>query len=47
MLVVARTTKVGPVLVTIAPGHGVHLGDAVSFLTCYLAASVATLRTVR
>jgi membrane protein DedA with SNARE-associated domain len=46
-LLVAATTRIGPILVTVARTHGVHLGDAVAFLVCYLAAAALTLRIVR
>jgi hypothetical protein len=34
-LVVAHETKIGPVVLTITQGHGVHLGDVLGFLVCY------------
>jgi hypothetical protein len=34
-LLVAHDTKIGPVLLTISRGHGVHLGDVLSLLVCY------------
>jgi hypothetical protein len=46
-LVVARVTKVGPVLVIFAPDHGLHAGDVVTFGICYLVALAASLRIVR
>ncbi len=46
-LVVARTTKIGPVLVIFAPDRGVHTGDIAAFGLCYLAALAASLRIAR
>ena len=46
-LIVARTTKLGPVLAILAPGHGLHLGDVAGFAVCYLTASVATFGLAR
>ena len=46
-LIVARTTKIGPVLAVFAPGHGIHLGDVAVFAICYLAASLATVWLAR
>jgi hypothetical protein len=41
-LLVAHETKIGPVLLRITQGHGVHLGDVLGFLVCY--GSVALLQ---
>jgi hypothetical protein len=41
-LVVAGTTRIGPVLFTISGSHGVHLGDVVGFAVAYGAALVPT-----
>jgi hypothetical protein len=46
-LVVARVTKIGPVLMIFAPDRGVHTGDIVTFGICYLAALAASLRIAR
>jgi hypothetical protein len=34
-LLVAAETKIGPVLLTLSPTHGVHLGDVLAFAGCY------------
>ena len=41
-LVVARVTKVGPILLSVTTRHGVHLGDAAAF---GIALGVAALMT--
>ena len=45
-LVVAGTTRIGPVLLTISGSHGVHLGDVIGFAVAYGAAVVSTLRVL-
>ncbi|MCO1658254.1 TOP6B-like family protein [Pseudonocardia humida] len=42
-LLVASTTKIGPVVLSITRNHGVHQGDLVGFGVCYGAALLATL----
>jgi hypothetical protein len=42
VLGVAAATKIGPVLVTLTRGHGVHLGDAVALVVGYTAAALTT-----
>ena len=37
-LLIAVTTKIGPILVVLTPKHGVHLGDVAGFAVSYLAA---------
>jgi hypothetical protein len=37
-LLIAVTTKIGPILVIFAPERGVHLGDVAGFAVSYLAA---------
>jgi hypothetical protein len=34
-LLVAATTKIGPVLLSVSDTHGVHLGDVAAFAACY------------
>ena len=46
-LLVAATTRIGPILVVVVRNHGLHLGDAVTFLVCYLIAAAITLWIVR
>jgi hypothetical protein len=41
-LVVAATTKIGPVLLTISARHGIHLGDLLAFAVSYATALVIT-----
>jgi hypothetical protein len=43
-LVVAVTTRIGPVVLTVSARHGVHLGDLLAFAAAYAAAVVITLR---
>lgn len=42
-LIVASTTKIGPVVLAITENHGVHSGDLVGFALCYGAALLASL----
>ena len=37
-LLIAVTTKIGPILVIFTPKHGVHRGDVAGFAVSYLAA---------
>jgi hypothetical protein len=37
-LLIAVTTKIGPILVIFTPKHGVHFGDVAGFAVSYLAA---------
>lgn len=41
-LVVARLTKVGPILFEISGRHGVHAGDVVAFAFAFAVASLCT-----
>ena len=41
-LAVARWTSLGPVLLTVTRGHGIHAGDVTAFVTAYGAAAVLT-----
>ena len=43
-LAVAAWTAVGPVLVVVTRGHGVHAGDLVAFAAAYSTAAVLTRR---
>jgi thiosulfate reductase cytochrome b subunit len=43
-LAFAAWTTVGPILLTLAPGHGVHAGDLVAFSAGYTVAAVLTRR---
>jgi hypothetical protein len=43
-LAVAATTKIGPIVLTLTPNHGVHLGDVIAFVLSYVAAAVITVR---
>lgn len=45
-LSVARLTRLGPILLVVAPGHGIHVGDVVTFAVAYAVASAATLLIV-
>ena len=40
----AAWTAVGPVLVVLTRGHGVHVGDLVAFTAAYSSAAVLTRR---
>ena len=42
-LLVARVTRLGPILLVITPGHGIHVGDVVTFAVAYGVAAAATL----
>jgi hypothetical protein len=42
---VAATTRIGPVVLRISAGHGVHLGDLLAFAVVYAAALVLTFRS--
>ncbi len=41
-LAFAELTKVGPVLLTLSYGHGIHVGDLVAFAAAYSAAAFLT-----
>ena len=43
-LVFAAWTAVGPILLTLSPRHGVHVGDLVAFAAVYTVAAVLTRR---
>jgi hypothetical protein len=45
-LAFAAWTSVGPVLVVLTRGHGVHAGDMVAFTAAYLTAAVLTHRVL-
>jgi hypothetical protein len=46
-LAVAEATRVGPVVVTLVRGHGVHVGDLVALLGSAAAATFVTRRLLR
>ena len=46
-LAFAELTKVGPVLVALTSGHGVHVGDLVAFAAAYSAAALLTRQVLR
>jgi hypothetical protein len=46
-LFVASDTRIGPVLIKISRGHGIHLGDALVFVLVTAAASSVTWLLVR
>ena len=46
-LLIARTTRIGQVLVVFVPGHGVHVGDAAAFGSLYLLAGLLTVHSAR
>jgi hypothetical protein len=46
-LAFAAATAVGPVLLTLSPGHGVHVGDLVALVAACSAAAVLTRRVLR
>lgn len=39
---VAAETRIGPVIMTLSPRHGVHLGDLATMLVCAAVALVVT-----
>lgn len=45
-LAFAEFTAVGPVLLTLTPRHGVHVGDLIAFGAAYVAAGALTRRLV-
>jgi hypothetical protein len=47
VLAFAAGTAVGPVVLSLTPGHGVHVGDLVALLVAYSAAAVLTRRVLR
>ena len=46
-LAFAELTRVGPVLLTLSRGHGIHLGDLVAFAAAYSAAVFLTRYLLR
>ena len=46
-LAIARWTAVGPVVLTLGHGHGVHVGDLVALTAAYAEAAVLTRRVLR
>jgi hypothetical protein len=46
-LAIARWTAVGPVVLTLSRGHGVHVGDLVALTAAYVEAAVLTRRITR
>jgi hypothetical protein len=45
-LAIARTTKIGPILVVLAPEHGGHVGDVFAFALAYLVAAAVSMKVV-
>jgi hypothetical protein len=46
-LAFAELTRVGPVLLTLSRGHGIHVGDLVAFAAAYSAAAFVTRYVLR
>ena len=46
-LAFAELTRVGPVLLTLSRGHGIHLGDLAAFAAAYSAAVFLTRYLLR
>ena len=46
-LAIARWTAVGPVVLALSRGHGVHVGDLVALTAAYAEAAVLTRRVLR
>jgi arginase family enzyme len=46
-LAIARWTAVGPVVLILGGGHGVHVGDLVALAAAYAEAVVLTRRLLR
>jgi hypothetical protein len=46
-LAFAELTRVGPVLLTLSRGHGVHVGDLMALFAAYVAAAWLTRRILR
>jgi hypothetical protein len=46
-LAFAEATRVGPVLMTITRGHGIHVGDLIAFAAAYSVAAVLTRYLLR
>ena len=46
-LAFAELTRVGPVLLTLGRGHGIHVGDLVAFAAAYGAAAFVTRYLLR
>ena len=46
-LAIARWTAVGPVVLTLGRGHGVHVGDLVALTAAYAEAALLTRRLLR
>ena len=43
-LAIARWTSVGPIVMTLSRGHGVHVGDLVALMAAYTQAALLTRR---
>jgi hypothetical protein len=46
-LLVAVSTKIGPILLRVTPQHGVHLGDVATFVLSYGVALIVTRRQLQ
>jgi hypothetical protein len=46
-LAIARWTAVGPVVLDLGRGHGVHVGDLVALAAAYAEAALLTRRLLR
>ena len=46
-LAFAELTRVGPVILTISRGHGVHIGDLVALAAAYTPAALLSRRILR
>ena len=46
-LAIAHWTAVGPVVLTLSRGHGVHVGDLVALAAAYAEAALLTRRLLR
>jgi hypothetical protein len=46
-LAIARWTAVGPIVLTLSRGHGVHVGDLVALAAAYAEAALLTRRLRR
>ncbi|MFB9387098.1 hypothetical protein ACFFTK_28480 [Pseudonocardia petroleophila] len=42
-LLVAATTRIGPIVASLSYNHGVHLGDLLAFAAAYLVAAAVTV----
>ena len=45
-LLVAASTRIGPIVVDLSYNHGIHLGDLVAFGGAYVVAGLVTLSLV-